>query len=110
LYAVSVTVNGCTSNLSLPYSFLITGVNNVQPLENIKIYPNPSLRSLIVQNHQLKNIEIKIFSIIGVELQRLTTSKKENVFDLSLLPRGTYLVSIKEGRTLKSMRKIIIKL
>jgi photosystem II stability/assembly factor-like uncharacterized protein len=109
-YALSVTVNGCISNLSPPFSFLVTGINNVQVPDNIKIYPNPAARSLMVQNNQLKNLEIKIFSITGVELQRLTTSKKENMFDLSLLPQGTYLMSIKEAGTLKSMRKIIIKL
>ena len=108
-YAVSVTANGCTSNLSSPYSYLITGINPVT-LGNIKIFPNPATGTLIVQNTELKNIEIKIFNIVGVELLSRKTSNKDNLLDLSSLPSGSYLVSIKEVRTLKSMQKIISKL
>jgi len=49
-----------------------------------------------VQNNELKNIEIKIFNLMGIEIARRRTSKKENVFDLSLVPSGSYLVAIRE--------------
>ena len=104
-----MTVNGCTSNPSLPYTYLVTGINNPMPVGSIKIFPSPATNTLVVQNNELKNIEIKILNLMGVELSRRRTSKKENVFDLSLIPSGSYLVVIKEVKTLKSMQKIIIK-
>jgi photosystem II stability/assembly factor-like uncharacterized protein len=108
-YTVTTTVNGCPSNPSSPYSYLVTGINSPVLLANLKIFPNPATNTLIVQNNELKNLEIKIFNITGVQLSRRTTFQKENVFDLSLLPSGSYIISIKEVRTLRSMQKIIIK-
>ncbi len=108
-YTVATTINGCQSNLSSPYSYLVTGINNPVILANIKIFPSPTTNTLIVQNNELKKLEIKIFNITGVELSGRTGSQKENVFDLSLLPSGSYIISIKEVRTFKSMQKVIVK-
>lgn len=108
-YTVITTINGCPGNPSLPYSYLVTGINNPVLVANIKIFPNPATNTLIVQNNELKNLEIKIFNITGVQLSRRTTFQKENVFELSLLPSGPYIISIKEVRTLKSMQRVIIK-
>ena len=108
-YTVTTPVNGCPSNPSSPYSYLVTGINNPVILANIKIFPNPATNTLIVQNNELKKLEIEILNITGVQLSRRTTFQKENVFNLSLLPSGSYIISIKEVRTLKSMQKIIIK-
>jgi hypothetical protein len=79
----------------------VTGINNPVILAYIKIFPNPATNTLMVQNNELKNLEIKIFNITGVQLSRRTTFQKENVFDLSFLPSGSYIISIKEVRTLK---------
>jgi len=109
MYSVSVTINGCMSQLSTPYSYLVTGINNPGILHNIKIFPNPATNILNIQNNDLKNLEIKIFNIMGMEVSRLRTSKKENVLDLSALSSGSYLVSIIEVKTLKRIQEIITK-
>jgi photosystem II stability/assembly factor-like uncharacterized protein len=110
IYAVNTTINGCVSQLSTPYSYLVTGINNPIVLDNIKIFPNPTRNTLNIQNNDVKNIEIKIFNIMGMEVSRLRTSKKENLLDLSALPSGSYLVSIIELKTLKRIQKIITRL
>jgi hypothetical protein len=89
---------------------LVTGINNPIVLDNIKIFPNPTRNTLNIQNNDVKNIEIKIFNIMGMEVSRLRTSKKENLLDLSALPSGSYLVSIIELKTLKRIQKIITRL
>jgi len=88
---------------------LVTGINNPGILHNIKIFPNPATNILNIQNNDLKNLEIKIFNIMGMEVSRLRTSKKENVLDLSALSSGSYLVSIIEVKTLKRIQEIITK-
>jgi len=110
IYAVNTTVNGCVSQLSTSYSYLVTGINNPGVLNNITIFPNPTIHTLNIQNNDLKNIEIKIFNIMGRQVSGLRTSKKENVLDLSALPSGSYLVSIIEVKTLKRTQKIITRL
>ena len=109
-YSVTVTANGCTSNPSASYSYLITAVSNVAALENVKIFPNPATRTLVIRNNELKTLDIRIFSITGIQLLERMSSQKENLFDLSKLPQGTYLVTIKETKTLKSMQRLLVKL
>jgi len=109
-YTVRTTVNGCTSAMSQPFSYIITGINDPFVQGSIKIFPNPVTNLLNVQNNELKKLEIKIFNSVGVEISKQLTSKKENTFNMLPLSPGAYLISVTEVRTLKRLQKLVIKL
>ena len=109
-YTVMTNTGGCASDTSLPFSFVVTGINDPVLQRSVSIYPNPVTNTLNIQNNELKKIKIKIFNTLGVEVSEQLTSQKENFIDMRRLPHGTYLVSITDAKTLASIQKIVIKL
>jgi len=94
----------------LPFSFVLTGINDPLLSGAINIFPNPVTNTLNIQNNDLKKLKIRIFNPLGVEISEQLTSKKENMIDMRRLPQGSYLVNITDTKTSKSIQKLVIKL
>ncbi|HEV8508679.1 MAG TPA: YCF48-related protein, partial [Chitinophagaceae bacterium] len=109
-YTVTATIGNCSSGMSAPFSYILTAVNDPLLLRAINIFPNPVTNTLNVQNNDLKNLQIKIFNVLGVEVGVQLTSKKENTVDMRRFPQGTYMVNITDTKTLKSIQKLVVKL
>jgi photosystem II stability/assembly factor-like uncharacterized protein len=109
-YTVRTNTAGCSSDVSLPFSFVITGINDPLLSRAINIFPNPVTNTLNIQNNDLKKLKIKIFNTLGVEVSEQLTSKKENMIDMRRLPQGSYMVNITDTKTSKSIQRLVIKL
>jgi len=109
-YTVRTNTAGCSSDASLPFSFVVTGINDPLLSGAINIFPNPVTNTLNIQNNDLKKLKIKIFNTLGVEVSEQLTSKKENIMDMRRLPQGSYLVNITDTKTSKSIQRLVIKL
>ena len=71
-----------------------TGVNNVAPVNNIKIYPNPANNELIVSIATGKVEQVVIVNIAGQEvISRSFTSDKVSI-DINNLAPGIYMVKV----------------
>ena len=73
------------------------------------IYPNPNTGSFTIQHTFSEDITIKIYDVLGNELSKITTDKKEIEFELNQLKQGYYFVQLLDSyNTSIGMKKIII--
>lgn len=101
-YTLKISIDGCKSSLSQPFPVIVTGIENIS--EEIKIFPNPVLTSLILDLRELKEeeeIRIEIYPTQGNPLYKGTFygGTKEYI-DVGALIPGIYFVKVlKEGKS-----------
>jgi hypothetical protein len=90
------------------YSKIISVFDNEYP--EIKIYPNPASKNLIIESTNDSELKWKICNMLGKEipLPVIIISGKENV-DISSLPSGIYFVYIIQEETIKKIEKLFIQ-
>ncbi len=74
---------------------------------NFSIYPNPSSESIsIIFNQSLNNGELWISSTAGLKVvtQKISSNKEKADIDISSLPNGVYIVSVKTNDGIQSAR------
>lgn len=75
----------------------------------VKVFPNPNNGKFVIE---LSNFEgysdIMVTNLLGAKVSNTTTIENRAEFDLSPLPKGIYLVSIKNGKCNIS-KKIIVQ-
>lgn len=85
-YSASVTINGCTSNISNPIDFIETFSMDIytEPLTKCIVYPNPvNNNSLIILNKANEKISEIYFYKTSGELISINNSVNANLFKLS---------------------------
>lgn len=105
-YSVSLTAtNSCgddVSSTSIPVIF--TDVNNVVS-EKVRIYPNPTNGIMVVEN--AKNLEVKIYNILGDCILSLKNNSDIYTVDVSKIPAGNYILQINTEDKIITKRLII---
>ncbi|OFX17377.1 MAG: hypothetical protein A2033_15195 [Bacteroidetes bacterium GWA2_31_9] len=105
-FAVSLTVtNSCgdiVSYASIPVIF--TGIDNMVS-ENIRIYPNPTNGTLVIEN--AKKFDVKIYNIIGDCVLSFKNNSDIYKVDVSKIPTGNYILQINSGNEVITKRIII---
>ncbi len=90
---------------------MLTSVNDNKAAANIRIFPNPVNDRLTIDNiGNAKIQEVRLFDILGRQVLSQKTNFSEKIeIDVSILPQGTYCVSLfdKENRLFSS--KMVIK-
>jgi hypothetical protein len=99
--------------LSDPISITITsnvGVAELLSDANVSIFPNPTEGILHVNLNRYKSevIQMNIFNPAGNLVKSAEILKASNVYDLSSLPKGIYIVELRNGAN-KSSSKIVLK-
>ena len=106
---VSVAVSE-TPVFVMPYSAL--GQEPADELSALIVYPNPAAEyvELMVENGSTNPIDVTIFGIKGQNLQQVQFPKTNRLLrsqiDVSLLPAGTYIVSVQQGQARVTKRII----
>ena len=72
--------------------------------ELINIYPNPTSNRIRLEYGDVKVKKIMIFDITGKVI--IETTSKEDYFDLSDFPIGTYIMNIQSEKTMKNIKII----
>ncbi len=101
-----ITVDPAFVNVSAPMrSCLGTGVNEVNSLSNISVFPNPAEDKLTIVCNQ--KCEIEIVNPEGQILNKLTSNGIDTTVDLQNLSPGIYIVKLKTeaGITVKKFIK-----
>ena len=115
-YTFQVSHKGNLVNGNQYYALVINGVESnmntidVDLTNSIQIYPNPVMDKLNIKTSKnLKNVQIRIFDIMGQSayLNTFNTLDKTMSIDLNHLPAGAYMVHIKSDEGI--MTKKIIK-
>jgi hypothetical protein len=96
-YSAKSFLNGCLSDFSNTYYYLVTDIINLSASEFIKLAPNPFVNQLnfdfVVKGYQRLNVEV--FDIASgskkASMQNLTPGMPIN---LSQLSAGTYVIKV----------------
>ncbi len=93
-YRVVSIVNGETQyDSALLIIDRTTGINTTKNKTGIKIFPNPSSKTITIDYDFKPNTLVKIYNTTG----KLLLENKTKTIDVSKLPVGVYFINIKEG-------------
>ena len=107
-YAVIITANGC-SDTSACHTVVTVGIHEYS-VSNWNTYPNPTVNDFtIVTNEIINNAEIIISDISGKQISRMTKDiKYQYAVDVSTLPCGSYIITLKTKKKTEKWRLIKI--
>jgi len=75
------------------YKYNSTNIHAVEKSE-VKLYPNPALSELLLNNGQELIKEIALYDVMGKKVRYLTVNAFSTIIDVSDLPNGIYVVKI----------------
>jgi len=112
-YSAKTTQNGCTSNLSSPYYYLVTDIINLSAGEFIRLAPNPFSNQLnfdfVVKGYQRLNLEVFDIST-GTKLASKQNLTPGIPIFLGQLSSGTYLIKVTSADNKISYQFKMVKL
>ncbi len=114
-YNVCLTVqdsNGCNANTSCQSISFTTGLQDVNEIKEILVYPIPAKKDINLSiPSKYYNSEIIIRDVVGQEVKTLLIEENEKIkLSTNDIPSGIYFISInKEGSTLFTRRIVVDK-
>ena len=96
------TVSGCDSSVYLHVDVQTVGIDVVNSLDDITIYPNPTRGRVTVTADEV--VKIEVMDIVG---RRVATFENTNTFDISDLGEGAYTlrITLPNGTTVRKVVK-----
>jgi hypothetical protein len=113
LYTIKANLNGCESNSSVPYYFVVTDIIHISANEYINIGPNPFKSNLSINYYVKSNITFnaKVFEIsTGALVYQNNGLTTNTVLNLSNLFSGSYLLELVSNDLKKRYSFKLIKL
>ena len=107
-YSVEITLGSC-SEFSACLDFTTLGVEELNPLEKVKIHSNPAMSILNIEYPFTKDLTVYLFSIEGKNLIEKPISKKLTKLDISKFSNGIYLIQLTQGQNIFSQQIVIDK-
>ena len=107
---ISLESNGGKLDISIVFNNGIIQKIDATEMEEISLYPNPTSGKINFKN--INNIyidEIEVISITGKVVLKATDVFSNNIFDVSGLPNGIYVVRIKTGQQIISKKFVLNK-
>jgi len=93
------------------YSFttdFALSIDELEFLTSIKVYPNPTANYCTINANEIRNASITFHDLLGKQLNLpiMNIENNEIVYNMSMLPSGVYIATIKKDRMITT-RKII---
>lgn len=105
-YAIEVNSSGCIDTSDC-FNFLSVNTIHVNEKSKVDIYPNPTKDFIhIVSDYEISSVEV--FDINGNVILFRSPFKKQLNLDLSLQPKGVYVLKVK-NKEYKHSQNIILK-
>jgi len=110
LYTVKVTSGDCPDIFSAAYNFTITAT--VDPVLNseLRIYPNPGINELTLDNVRLRSLSVQLSDINGKVLLTTEVRQRHELISIKQLAAGIYFLKVTDLRTQKMITRQILKL
>ncbi len=110
---LDVIVNQFIANGSIVwYNKVLTPPNDIKAAEDrgkyLKLYPNPSDGLITIELNNPRDAELEIYDLLGKMVLRKNMQSNLETIDISMYPKGVYLVKINQKETLK-VQKIMLK-
>ena len=74
----------------------------------LKVYPNPAVSKVFIEQEAPQPINVTIFNTLGEEVLTKKTNKKKTEINLFSLKRGTYFISTQNNGQARVYEKIIL--
>ena len=104
----------CAWTENFSFSTLNVGINEINNVSNISIYPNPATTTLSVEFVVIENseLELNITDILGKSMISESVSTQvgeyKKTFDISKLESGVYFLEVKQGEN-NNVTKFVVK-
>ncbi|MBU0764460.1 MAG: thiol protease/hemagglutinin PrtT [Bacteroidetes bacterium] len=82
-------------------------IQEVEPSDEIKVFPNPAHTSVTIENRQSEEFYIEIFNVSNRKVMELKAVKSLVQMDVSSLHPGIYLIGISTGTEFKRKKLVI---
>ncbi|SFT73789.1 Por secretion system C-terminal sorting domain-containing protein [Lishizhenia tianjinensis] len=99
--------NGCETTASVT---TVVGLDDVNPLNAVRVYPNPTIHILNIDITELNNVavDIALYDNTGRLVHQLSGAQNQVVqFNTSELARGLYTLKLQNGKTLKTVKIVV---
>lgn len=108
-YSVQVTLNGCSSQRSADFAFVITAINDPVLEKQIQVYPNPFTGKIIIANRSAETVRVQLYDVSGRLLLSKSVLAGTHEIQTTAFAKGVYIIQLKGERTNKSINKLLIK-
>jgi len=88
-----LSIDGCDSTTTVIVDAVVSNINNLNSLKDLKVFPNPTKDDLFIRAEGLDILEIEIYSIVG-RVKLKIDHYDQHKFNLSGLPSGVYQLRI----------------
>ncbi len=103
-YGVYVTENGCTDTSACE---VVANVGlEVNPLNNVNVYPNPVTKTLTVDLANLQNVSVRVLDVNGREVYNNTLASNTANISAATWQNGVYFVTLINGEN-KRVIKVV---
>jgi hypothetical protein len=87
----------------------VTPVNQDDVLNQISIFPNPFVETVIISNKTNTALNIRLFDMLGRELKKITSNITSIQINLAAYPSGTYFIWIENKNNNKKVCRKVVK-
>ncbi|MBS1690187.1 MAG: T9SS type A sorting domain-containing protein, partial [Bacteroidetes bacterium] len=105
-YACVAAYTACGSNTHCDSVNTTVGIDKVGTFSNINIYPNPMSNTLVIQ-HAAPGTQLTLFNLMGEQVYRCIITSTTQQINTAQLPRGTYLLQLRNNNGDKMNRTLI---
>jgi len=108
-YTVIATVNGCSSTVSNTVTYNITSLLELEREWMLRVLPNPVQSELFITHSGRDQLQLQVYDLSGRTMLIQPAIASSFKVDISSYAPGSYIVSLKNKRTGKEYRKLIVK-
>lgn len=97
-YSVKVSVDDCSSSMSVAIDLIITGIET--SAHNGQLYPNPAQHEIVVDLSSFnseRNVKLTLLTSSGALIREIETNRANGSIDVTDLPSGNYIVRVNQG-------------
>lgn len=87
----------------------VTGVETISSEISFSVFPNPASEAINISNMSIDEGTISLVHMNGQLVQQSEISNKEEVFNISELQKGLYVIMISDRSGILDKKKIIIQ-
>lgn len=83
-----------------------TSIESAAASKQMVVYPNPAQAQVTV-NHVPVGAQIKLINMLGEVVSEVKTESTTHTLDVSILPKGLYLLQVKNGVAITTQRLVV---
>jgi hypothetical protein len=101
-YIVTITdADGKTANAAVIYNLDLncnpTGIESLLTENKINVFPNPTADNFVLYRENLSELQVQIYSPLGILIHSTKLKENSGRFSLSGMPSGCYLIKVSEN-------------